>query len=146
MDKPSTTRKGYHWVVRSPEEGDLFFHCDHGSCVGCVAVELLKNFRGMVQSHDYGAYNICESKESVLLFGCWAHARRKFEQTLGNDPLRAQFAMAQIEHLYALDRRADAGDAHRNQHIVYFRFLKGVAVLEIESFNVVIKGFGIGTT
>lgn len=104
-DKPGATRKGYHWVVRSPEEGCLFFHYDRGSRAGRVAVELLKDFRGAVQSDGYGAYEVYEKKDGVLLLGCWAHARRKFEQALGNDPPRAQFAMEQIQKLYELERR-----------------------------------------
>lgn len=104
-DKPGAARKGYHWVVRSPEEGCLFFHYDRGSRAGRVAVELLKDFRGAVQSDGYGAYEVYEKKDGVLLLGCWAHARRKFEQALGNDPPRAQFAMEQIQKLYALERR-----------------------------------------
>ena len=104
-DKPGATRKGYHWVVRSPGQTGLFFHYDHGSRAGRVAVELLRDFRGAVQSDGYGAYNIYENKSGVLLLGCWAHARRKFEQALSNDPPRAEYALAQIGRLYALERR-----------------------------------------
>lgn len=104
-DKPGATRKGYHWVVRSPEEKSLFFHYDRGSRAQRVIVELLKDYRGAVQSDGYGAYDIYENKEGVLLLGCWAHARRKFDQALGNDPPRAQFAMEQIQILYTIERR-----------------------------------------
>lgn len=54
-DKPGATRKGYHWVVRSPELKSLFFHYDKGSRAQYVAVELLKNFQGAVQSDGYGS-------------------------------------------------------------------------------------------
>lgn len=114
-DKPGATRKGYHWVVRSPEEGCLFFHYDRGSRAGRVAVELLKDFRGAVQSDGYGAYEVYEKKEGVLLLGCWAHARRKFEQALGNDPPRAQFAMGQIQKLYELERRMKDEDLSKEE-------------------------------
>lgn len=114
-DKPGATRKGYHWVVRSPEEGCLFFHYDRGSRAGRVAVELLKDFRGAVQSDGYGAYEVYEKKEGVLLLGCWAHARRKFEQALGNDPPRAQFAMEQIQKLYELERRMKDADLSKEE-------------------------------
>ena len=81
-DKPGATRKGYHWVVRSPELKSLFFHYDKGSRAQYVVVELLKDFQGAVQSDGYGAYDIYENKQGVLLLGCWAHIRRKFEHTL----------------------------------------------------------------
>ena len=75
-DKPGATRKGYHWVVRSPEHRSLFFHYDKGSRAQYVAVELLKDFRGAVQSDGYGAYDIYENKQGVLLLGpCEAQVR-----------------------------------------------------------------------
>ncbi len=61
--KPGATRKGYHWVVRSPQEGCLFFHYDRGSRAGRMAIELLKDFRGAVHSDGYGAYEVYEKKE-----------------------------------------------------------------------------------
>lgn len=104
-DKPGATRKGYHWVVRSPELKSLFFHYDKGSRAQYVAVELLKDFRGAVQSDGYGAYDIYENKQGVLLLGCWAHVRRKFEHALSDDPERAQYALRVIGELYAIERR-----------------------------------------
>ena len=104
-DKPGATRKGYHWVVRSPEHRSLFFHYDKGSRAQYVAVELLKDFRGAVQSDGYGAYDIYENKQGVLLLGCWAHVRRKFEHALAEDPERAEYALRVIGQLYALERQ-----------------------------------------
>lgn len=104
-DKPGATRKGYHWVVRSPELKSLFFHYDKGSRAQYVVVELLKDFRGAVQSDGYGAYDIYENKQGVLLLGCWAHIRRKFEHALADDPQRAEYALRVIGQLYALERR-----------------------------------------
>lgn len=104
-DKPGATRKGYHWVVRSPELKSLFFHYDKGSRAQYVVVELLKDFQGAVQSDGYGAYDIYENKQGVLLLGCWAHIRRKFEHALADDPERAEYALRVIGQLYALERR-----------------------------------------
>lgn len=38
-DKPGAARKGYHWVVRSPEPRSLFFHYDKGARAQYVVVE-----------------------------------------------------------------------------------------------------------
>lgn len=65
-DKPGAARKGYYWVVRSPELKSLFFHYDKGSRAQYVAVELLKDFQGAMQSDGYGAYDIYENKQGVL--------------------------------------------------------------------------------
>nr|WP_143260668.1 transposase [Alistipes sp. An116] len=66
---------------------------------------LLKDFRGAVQSDGYGAYDIYENKRRVLLLGCRAHIRRKFEHALDDDPERAEYALRLIGQLYAIERR-----------------------------------------
>lgn len=76
QDKPGATRKGYHWIVKSPVQNQLFFHYQHGSRAQSVVVQLLRNFRGAVQSDGYGAYNIYENKQDVLLLGCMAQGGR----------------------------------------------------------------------
>jgi transposase len=105
-DKPGATRKGYHWIVKSPVQNQLFFHYQEGSRAQYVVVELLRDFQGAVQSDGYGAYNIYENKKGVLLLGCMAHARRKFDQSLKDDPQRANFALTVIQSLYAIEREA----------------------------------------
>jgi hypothetical protein len=105
QDKPGATRKGYHWIVKSPVQNQLFFHYQKGSRAQYVVVELLRDFRGAVQSDGYGAYNLYENKEGVLLLGCMAHARRKFESALKEDPQRAGYALQIIQRLYALERQ-----------------------------------------
>lgn len=104
-DKPGAAKKGYFWVVRSPEQQQLFFHYDKGSRAQYVVVELLKDFKGAIQSDGYGAYGVYEKKENVLLLGCWAHARRKFEYALKDDPPKAEYALEQIGRLYQLERQ-----------------------------------------
>jgi len=105
-DHPGSTRKGYHWIVRSPMQNQLFFHYQNGSRAQKVVVELLRSFQGAVQSDGYGAYDIYENKKGVLLLGCMAHARRKFEQSLKDDPERAKYALKIIRDLYAIEREA----------------------------------------
>lgn len=105
-DKPGVAKKGYHWVVRSPELKSLFFHYDNGSRAKYVAVDILKDFKGAVQSDGYGAYDIYEKKQGVTLLGCWAHVRRKFEHALEEDPDRATEALRIIGELYAIERYA----------------------------------------
>lgn len=70
-----------------------------------VGPSLLKDFRGAVQSDGYGAYDIYENKRGVLLLGCRAHIRCKFEHALADDPERAEYALRLIGQLYAIERR-----------------------------------------
>lgn len=101
------TVKGYIWMVRSVMLNLVFFHYDHGSRAQKVVIPLLKDFRGALQTDGYEVYKIYEDKKGVLPLGCWAHARRKFEEALKEDKARAEYALAQIGMLYDVERRAD---------------------------------------
>jgi len=106
-DKPGGIKNGYHWIVRSPQEKKLFFHYDRGSRAQRVAIDILINFKGAVQSDGYGAYNIYENKDQVTLLGCWAHARRFADKALGDDPERARHILTEVQKLYHIERRAE---------------------------------------
>lgn len=119
------TVKSYLWVVRSVMENLVFFHYDKGSRAQKVVIELLRNFRGAVQTDGYGAYSIYENKKGVLLLGCWAHARRKYTEALKEDKSGAEYALKQIGLLYgvetmATDQEMDAGQrAELRQRLAY---------------------------
>jgi transposase len=98
--------KAYLWMVRSVMDNLVFFHYDKGSRAQKVVVELLKNYQGAVQTDGYQAYSIYEQKKGVLLLGCWAHARRKFSESLLEDKTGAEYALAQIAKLYQVEEMA----------------------------------------
>ena len=106
-DEKHKTVNGYIWMVRSVMDSQLFFHYDHGSRGQNVALSLLKDFSGAMQTDGYGVYKIYEQKQGVLPLGCWAHARRKFTESLKNDKSRAEYALEQIGLLYEVEREAD---------------------------------------
>jgi transposase len=98
--------KAYLWMVRSVMDNLVFFHYDKGSRAQRVVVDLLKNYQGAVQTDGYQAYSIYEQKGGVLLLGCWAHARRKFSESLKEDKAGAEYALAQIAKLYQVEEMA----------------------------------------
>ena len=81
------TVKGYIWMVRAVMGNLVFFYYDHGSRAQKVVIPLLRNFQGTLQTDGYEVYKIYEDKKGVLPLGCWAHARRKFEEALKEDNL-----------------------------------------------------------
>lgn len=99
--------KAYLWMVRSVTDGRVFFHYDRGSRAQKVALELLKDFQGALQTDGYDAYKIYENKRGVLPLGCWAHARRYAERALSEDNERATHVLGQIGMLYDVERMAD---------------------------------------
>lgn len=117
--------KSYLWVVRSVMENLVFFHYDKGSRAQKVIIDLLHNYQGAVQTDGYEAYSIYENKKGVLLLGCWAHARRKFTESLQEDKTGAEYALKQIGMLYrvevmATDQEMDAGQrAELRQELAY---------------------------
>jgi len=106
-NKKKRAVKAYLWVVRSVMDKLVFFHYDKGSRAQKVAIELLHNFQGAVQTDGYDAYSVYEHKKGVLLLGCWAHARRKFTEALKEDKAGATYALEQIGMLYKVEAMAD---------------------------------------
>ena len=101
------TINGYIWMIRAVTEDLVFFHYDHGSRAQKVALQLFKDYQGVIQTDGYAVYDMYENKKGVLPIGCWAHARRKFEEALSEDKDRAEYALGQIRLLYDVERRAD---------------------------------------
>lgn len=104
-DKPGSTHKGYHWVYYAPLEKLVSF--DYRKGRGREGPEeFLEKFRGMLQTDGYNAYDIYEKKEGITLYGCMAHARRKFENAKNNDPIRAEYVLERMRKLYMVEREA----------------------------------------
>jgi transposase len=102
--------KAYLWVVRSVMKNMVFFYYDKGSRAQKVVIELLHNYKGAVQTDGYDVYSIYENKKGVLLLGCWAHARRKFNEALKEDKAGAEYALEQIGLIYGVESMADDQD------------------------------------
>lgn len=100
-------KKEYLWVVRSVIDGVTFFHYQDGSRSTQVVEKLLTTFQGYLQSDRYQVYNVFSDKEGVCLAGCMAHIGRYFEQALDEHKSLAEYALAQIQSLYNIERMAD---------------------------------------
>lgn len=99
--------KSYIWMIRAVISELVFFHYDKGSRAQKVALELFKDYQGIIQTDGYAVYDIYENKKGVLPIGCWAHCRRHFEESLKEDEARSTYALEQIGLLYDVERRAD---------------------------------------
>jgi len=109
-NKKKRAVKAYLWVVRSIMDKLVFFHYDKGSRAQKVVIELLHNYKGAVQTDGYDVYSIYENKKGVLLLGCWAHARRKYNEAMKEDKAGAEYALEQIGLLYKVESMADDQD------------------------------------
>lgn len=103
--KNGKSHRGYYWVYYSPLEKVVFFDYRHGrSREG--PKELLKDFKGYLQTDGYKVYDIFGDKKEITLLNCMAHARRGFEKALDYDKEKAGYAMGEFQKLYEIEKRA----------------------------------------
>jgi transposase len=104
------------WVFRggTPAQPGLLYHYDP-SRAGRVAAEFLKGYGGAVLTDGYAGYDFLDRLEGVVHGGCWAHARRKFDEVKkaacgGPKPTKAgsaDVALAFIRELYGVERKIE---------------------------------------
>jgi transposase len=126
QDKPGATHKGYLWVYHSPPDQMVVFDYNKSRSREEPG-EFLKSFQGALQCDGYQAYDAYEKTDGITLLACWAHARRKFEQSLDNDKLRSEYAMEKIRQLYLIEREAEEMNAGQRKTL---RQDKSVPVLQ----------------
>lgn len=63
----------------------------------------------------YQVYDRFENMHGKLMLGCWAHARRKFSESLLENNKLATEALFQIQSLYAIEKEADQAEATLEQ-------------------------------
>ncbi len=99
--------KEYLWMVRSVMEKLVIFHYDKGSRAGSV-IESLANqyhFKGYLQCDGFAGYETAfKTNPYVRLVNCLVHIRRHFEQALDENREMAEHGLAQIQHVYRIER------------------------------------------
>jgi transposase len=111
MDEPGKTnkQKSYMWLARGGPPGKKGVGYEYkASREAKHLVEILKGYRGYVQTDGYEAYDAAlKSLEGITHAGCWAHARRYFMDSLkvstGGGSL-AEAALTQIRELYKIEK------------------------------------------
>ena len=109
--------QSYLWVLRGgPAEHPLIFYEYDPSRSGEVPKRLLRGFEGFLQTDGYKGYAAFGEEPGVVHVGCWAHARRKFDEALRGQKSKkgkskptakqskARQALAQIRELYQIER------------------------------------------
>ena len=102
-EKKGSAHQGYLWAYRSAIEKLIYFEYQPGRGKTGPA-ELLKNYRGYLQTDGYGAYDQFALRKNITILNCMAHARRYFKEAEDNDKSRAQYALTEIQKLYAIER------------------------------------------
>lgn len=103
-EKKGKTHRGYYWVYRSPERRLVLFDYREGRGRD-GPVNMLRGFKGFLQTDGYAVYDDFAKNRDITLVGCMAHARRHFEKALDSDRERASQALKQIQLLYKVESR-----------------------------------------
>jgi len=107
--------KSYMSVVRggTPEHPAIEFTY-HQMRDGVFAAELLKGFKGFVQTDGYGAYQFLDTWPNIDHGGCWAHVRRKFFDVIKAAAKKSSIdgiadkAVRRIREIYAVEWEAES--------------------------------------
>jgi transposase len=81
------------------------------------ALDILKDYRGILHSDKYSAYQRLAESKVITWCPCWSHIRRKFLEAESGDPALRQFALRKIRYLFLLERVAWARSSEERLHI-----------------------------
>lgn len=98
------TRNGFLWVYIGDQNDVVFDYTPNRSREGPVF--FLKSYQGYLQADAYKGYDAVFEKERIIEVGCWAHARRKFDEAFATDRSRCAQILVWIKDLYAVEREA----------------------------------------
>lgn len=127
------TQLSYIWVRRggAPDRRVVLFHYSPNRS-SQVALTLMEDYQGYVQCDGYSAYIALES-HGIVLVGCMAHCRRKFQEALKSTSkkevqqrTKAAIAIGYFKRLYEIEAECrDCSDRERYE----IRQAKSVPVL-----------------
>jgi len=118
----------YLWVLRGgTREHPLLLYEYDPSRSGEVPKRLLRGFRGFLQTDGYEGYGAIGREPGVVHVGCWAHARRKFDEALRGQrsnkkpknakQSKARQGLSQIQALYAIERSLKEASPHERLRV-----------------------------
>ena len=85
-------------------------------------LEYLKDYQGYIQADAYSGYDELFRIGGIVEVGCWAHARRKFDEAVSSRPKEATDILARIARLYhevetpCRDMKPDERKCFRQEH------------------------------
>ncbi len=122
----SNTSKSYMWVFRGgdPDQTALIYQY-HPTRSGEVPRNFIKGYQGYIQADGYKGYDGLSQFPGIVLMGCWAHVRRKFNEVIkARQPIKkgkpqkpgsAEKALSFISKLYQVESRADKAELSPDQ-------------------------------
>jgi transposase len=99
------TRTGYFWAYITPGDRGYTVYDYRDSRGREGPAEMLKDFRGYLQTDAYASYEsvVSESRGRIIPVGCWAHARREFYDARPNQTREAHYVLGLVAQLYDIE-------------------------------------------
>ena len=113
--------KSYMWVTMgyTAEGKPLLLYQYHPTRSGDVPDHFLKNYAGYLQTDGYAGYNKAADNNDIIHVGCFAHARRYFEQAYKlNKKSKVGFkGLDYIKKIYAVENKLRQSNLSPEQFI-----------------------------
>jgi transposase len=117
--EPKKCKTAYMWVIVGGKESNPAYRVynfredrRHDN-----ALEILKNYHGVLHSDKYGAYVRLAEQKIVTWCPCFGHIRRKFVEAEGGDPPFRNWVLRKIRYLFMLERVAWARSSEERLQI-----------------------------
>jgi transposase len=108
LDQEKSGKKvhhGFFWVYHTTVKKLVYF--DYQKSRNRMAAQsILSTYKGYLQTDGYEVYDDFDGHEHIHHLLCMAHARRYFVDSLNTDKNRAEYALGQMQLLYAIERRS----------------------------------------
>ena len=145
LKEPGKTAQSqsYLWALRggTPSHPLIYYEYDP-SRSGEVPKRLLRGFEGFLQTDGYEGYTAIGREPGIVHVGCWAHARRKFDEALRGQKSKskknskktakesvARQAMRQIQELYRIEKSVKDATPEERRRVRQERSLPVIAKL-----------------
>jgi transposase len=116
----SAQTKSYLFVFRggNPRAPTILFIYRETRSVKFL-LEYLKDYKGYIQTDGYTGYDALDDFPGITLFGCWAHARRIFNEAavVSKNRGSAHVALSMIQNLYLIEKQGKDFDPDRRKQL-----------------------------
>ena len=108
LQKKIKCKQAYMWVVVGGNESNppyRVYNFRENRCHNNV-LEILGDYRGVLHSDKYDAYQRLAERKIITWCPCWSHIRRKFFEAEAGDPAFRQWVLRKIRYLFMFERVA----------------------------------------
>jgi transposase len=107
----ANTAKSFMWVIRGgPPENPVVLYRYHPTRSEKIPLQYLSEYEGFLQTDGYDGYEKAGKRAGITHAGCWAHARRKFDEAskASKKSGSAEEALSRIGKIYRIERELRA--------------------------------------